>query len=631
MRDPRDTSPRRRDFPQRQRPSPFRPPGPEPSGPSEPPRPPPQRRAALPGPPGRPGATPYLIGGAVLAVLFILAVVFAISQFGGDGSGEKLAEIDGITVRKGDAPALPPGLTQVSKDYVVFEFSADVRNSPVNIGLPLKEGTLPTGLAFYSNVGGGRWQKAQEAIIMPEIVYAASGCQSGAAPPGGALVACADFGPVPANLVVLQSSSQAYQLAGSLPAGALLHGEAAALLNIVSPRDYRPAKDGAIDGQPSPLELQAGQQLMPAIVASGLDEADIVNDILREPELRLAHVQAIVNLVAGRNLAGVDLEYTAIDPDLEGQFSEMVASLAESLHANGRKLSLTLPAPVSGSSENTAAYNWDALGKAADIIKMLPFPDPAGYWDAMPDAIKFATREVDRKKLFLVVSPFSIRRTGGEEQQLGYQEAMRLASEIEIRNPSDDPLDPGDGLNLAAKNLQGPGLRWSDSVAAVTFSFGGNQGTTIFIENVFSVAFKLELLQAFGLAGLAISDASAGADVANLWPAIRALLESGTPPLQRPNGDLLAPSWEAPDGGQLSANSGANVTWTAPENGGNFAILLVVSDGQLRFGGRLTLEVERPVPTPTPEPSPTPTPSPTATAAPPSPTTTPTAAPTATP
>jgi hypothetical protein len=173
-------------------------------------------------------------------------------------------------------------------------------------------------------------------------------------------------------------------------------------------------------------------------------------------------------------------------------------------------------------------------------------------------------------------------------------------------------------------------VRWSDSAAAVTFSFGGNQGSTIFIENVFSVAFKLELLQAFGLAGLAISDASTGADVADLWSAIRTLLESGTPPLQRPNGDLLAPAWEAPDGGQLSETSGPYVTWTAPDNGGDFAIHLLVSDGQLRFGQLLTLEVERPVPTPTPEPSPTPTPSPTATAA-PSPTATPAATATATP
>jgi hypothetical protein len=142
---------------------------------------------------------------------------------------------------------------------------------------------------------------------------------------------------------------------------------------------------------------------------------------------------------------------------------------------------------------------------------------------------------------------------------------------------------------------------------------------------LFSVGFKLELVQAYALGGVSVSDASAVTDVANVWPAINQLVESGTVTLVRPNGDSLVPRWEAPDGGDLDAAAGPGIIWRAGE-AGSYLLRMLISDGDKRFGREMTIEVrakpqqnptplvtfpaEEPTPTPSPTPSPVPSPSP---------------------
>jgi hypothetical protein len=143
----------------------------------------------------------------------------------------------------------------------------------------------------------------------------------------------------------------------------------------------------------------------------------------------------------------------------------------------------------------------------------------------------------------------------------------------------------------------------------------------VFIENSFSAAFKMEMVQAYRLGGLAISDASATSDVANLWPAVAEFVRANAVSLGRPNDQALLPVWQA-DAGEVGAGAGTTATWIAPSTAGTFNLLLVVSDGEQRFGRRLAVEVKKgdepsstPLvtfgPTPTVEPSGSPTETPT--------------------
>jgi hypothetical protein len=60
--------------------------------------------------------------------------------------------------------------------------------------------------------------------------------------------------------------------------------------------------------------------------------------------------------------------------------------------------------------------------------------------------------------------------------------------------------------------------------------------------------------------------------------------------LVRPNGPLLEPHWEASEG-VLDGGAKGTVVWTAPAPG-TYDVTLVISDGVVRVGQRLSLEVK---------------------------------------
>ena len=557
---------------------------------------------------------PFIIGGTVVFLAVVILLVFLLSGvFGGGEDGDTTTVGDsGVEAKFSEMPSLPPGLVALS-DFVEFGADGDLS---ATIALPLRsQPEDESGLGFYT-YEDGRWQRVASARL-----------------DGGGQRAEADFSPLPANLAVLRVVAQAYQVAASLPPGGRLHPEAQA--GIVSPRDYKPLGDGTLEGTATEVEAGADVLLIPTIVGSGEDTAAVVNDILADDSLREQHLMEIVQLAESGSFAGIDLEYSSVDPELRSEFTEFAQELGRVLREDGRRLSLTLPPP----GPQRQAYDWPVLGQAVDIIKVLPIADPLNYWETMTEGLNQLVEDVDPRKVMLVISPFSTElEEGGSSRTLGYLEAMLLASEIKVRDPTDPAqIETDVGVTVVAVNLaQSEGasdLRWSDEAAAVSFSYQAPDRRTVYIENVFSARFKLEIVQTYALGGVSVSDASARSDAANIWPAVNELVETGTITLVRPNGDALVPRWEAPDGGRLDATAGPSVIWRA-EEAGSYKLRMLISDGDGRFGRELTVEVQAertddptplltfgpeatatatPSPTPTAEPIATPTPTPAAT------------------
>ncbi len=543
---------------------------------------------------------PFIIGGTIALLALLIALLFLLSSVlsGGDG-GKKVESVEGLVAELSDMPGLPPGLTAAS-DFVKFTAEKDLA---ATIEMKLKDQSESAAdLGFYT-YSDGRWQNVSAVRLS----------QNGKA-------GAAEFTPVPANLAILRAGNRSYQIAGSLPAATTLHPDAR--VNIISPRDYTPKADGSVQGQAANAQQSPGVLLIPTIVGSGESEASAVNQILGDDALRQKHIEAITSLVSAEKFAGIDIEYTAVDTARGQAFTEFVKALAEDLHRNGARLSLTLPP----STDERQPYDWKTLGEAADMIKLLPVNDPASYWSKMPAALDRLTKDVDTKKIMLVINPYSVKRTGGTFEPIGYRQAMFLAGELAAREPGDvQNLKAGTSVKLVAVNIdegeRGAPPRWNDEMASVIFSVGGRQPATVYLENSFSLGFKLEIAQAYALGGISIADASSEADVYNIWSEVNDLVQSGTVRLIRPNNEALTPRWQSPDGGDIQG-TGTKAAWQAPSERGKYAIELVVSDGVERFGRRLTVEVTSGPETATPAPSFAPDPTPT-----PKPTTTPTATP----
>lgn len=557
---------------------------------------------------------PIIIGGTIGFLALVIVLVFAISSLSGGGGnggggGESREIAPGVRARQAEMPALPPGLIAMS-EFIELEAEED---TAAEIGLQLKDRVQDgTGLGFYT-FSQRRWQRISDISKVEQ----------------DGRVAFGDFRSVPENFAVLRVIAETYRVAASLPAGGSLHPEASA--GIVSPRDYAPLDDASLQGSASPVEAESGMLVMPTIVGSGQDTAAIVDDILSDEKLRARHVQEILSLVSEGGFDGIDLEYSAVDADLKSQFTSFVRALAEGLQGKNKRLSLTLPPP----GNQRQAYDWAELGNLADVLRVLPIADPETYWETMPDALGRVVEQVaEPRKVLLVLSPFSIENAGGFARPIGYVHAMALAAETAVREPQDpNDITPGTTVRIVARNLDesegASPLKWSDSAAAVSFALGGTERRRIYIENTFSFRFKLEMVQAYGLGGVSVSDGSAQSDVANVWPTLQEFLSSATVTLRRPNDSTLLPTWQAPDGGDLGAGAGTTATWIAPD-AGQYNVLLVVSDGERRFARQTLLEVKKgpepsptPIetfapdtPTPTPEETATPTPTPPATASP---------------
>jgi hypothetical protein len=550
---------------------------------------------------------PLIIGGTIifLAILILILFLPPLSLLGGDGDEGPGRVTDvgcGITAGRADqVPELPEGLVALSPLYELDvppeAEEQGCRLTSISLDTPTQD---PSNLAFYT-YRDAAWVRLAAATLVDD----------GAA-------AEAELQEIPDNLTVLRLAAATYLALGSVPSGGSVDPASVGLLSIVSPVDYVPTADGSIVGTATSLATDQGFDIYPTIAAVEGDAVGAVNTILDDSGLTSSHIEDIVSLADSGDFQGIDIDYRQVDASVSSEFSQFIADLAQELHKTGRKLCVTLPLPsVRDGSISTGAYDWEQLGKAADYVKILPESDQSLYRNRMFQVLRYATRIIEPARVFLVISPFSYEKSTEGVQALTFLQAMGIANVMTVVPGPEDSLDimGGRQVIITGDNIHrgtgGSGIKWNDETATVSFSYRTDDETrTVWVENVFSVGFKLELVQAFRLGGIAIEDVAEGSGGADIWAAVDSLVRGGLAHLERPNPDNLRPEWTASGGDLEAPGTGGAATWIPPEEGGTYEISLVVSDGVTRVGRRLTLDVQATV-TPTPEPTPTPEETPT--------------------
>jgi hypothetical protein len=257
---------------------------------------------------------------------------------------------------------------------------------------------------------------------------------------------------------------------------------------------------------------------------------------------------------------------------------------------------------VENGTMQSGAYDWEQLGKSADTLEMAGELDQELYFQNTEAALNFVTDKVDRTKVLLSISSLSIERGGDGLRTLSLDDALARASVVTVKSTGD--ITPSSKVQLVAQNLaaseSGSGLKWDDGARSVTFKYPGRGGTrTVWISNAFSAAFRLDLAQRHGLGGIAINDVSTQGGGADVWTPVQQLSDTGSLTLSRPNGELLTPAWSTGDG-SIAPQTGDAVTWTAPAAEGTYTVTLIVSDGVVRSGQLVSLDVAPAVSTPPP-------------------------------
>jgi spore germination protein YaaH len=499
----------------------------------------------------------------------------------------------------------PDGYDLVSR---VFEFNEDTGpiapGTDVNIRIPLVQPTQDgANLGFYRYVEDQKaWEPIAAAVLDPQGRQV-SGVLKDA----------------PQILAVLRRLSEVGRVVAYLDTNARLHPDAAARVTIVHTLDFRPTSDGTLVGNLSAIKLNAGVQHIPVVSASAADKGNIlVEAILSDSRSRSNHVQQILKKSSDTKAPGVDIAYLDLRADQRASFALFIAELSDQLRKQGKTLTLTLPAPVKVPPDriDEGAYDWAELGKSADVLQIAPFRDQSTYRKDMPEVLQYLASLVPANKLVLTVTPYASEKAVEGIRRLSLAEAMGIATKLSIRGQG-QRLETSTNVEIVGVNIDKTdnltGVVWDPVTACVAFTYRSNGARTVWIENFFSVGFKLELIPRFGLGGVAIEDASDDINLGNIWTAVVPFVATGQPVLLQPNSTDLIPKWTATKGTIEGGPQGpkGSVTWVTPAEAGTYKVTLQLSDGVALFESELPANVQprerTPAPSGTSQPGQTPT------------------------
>ncbi len=430
---------------------------------------------------------------------------------------------------------------------------------------------------------------------------------------------------MPQNIAAFQSSAQPPQVSAELPDYVTLPDLGDQALSELNPLGYYLGTSNDIEGSLTnlpPTEGQESYRVLPTLrnwTDDGVVRSDLVDNMLVVPESREAHAKAIVDLVVAEMYAGIDLDYRGINPDLSDEYTDFVQQLADELHANGKRLTVHVEAPTQVSEDRweTGAYDWVALGHAADGVKFPAIQDPAAYalGGQMEDLLWWAVGKVERYKLQPVFTARSVENAGGVLAERTYRDALAELSKVAVKE-GNDCLVPGDQVTVSLETV---GVQFDPATGRYWFSYvdeASGEERKVWLEDASSLSRKLDLLSRFNLGGVAVRALWDEGNDPRVWDLVREYQASAQAAVA-PVDSSFSVVWSVEDtaGGQVSEQTTGmdqrDYTWTAPEQPGEYQIgvSIVANDGQTVAGAeRVAFVVDEPTPTPTLTPTPTPIP-----------------------
>jgi hypothetical protein len=440
---------------------------------------------------------------------------------------------------------------------------------------------------------------------------------------------------VPQAVAAMQSAAQPPTVSAELPGYVSLPDLGDQALAELNPVGYFLGSENNVEGSlAAPTSMEGGEsyRVLPALrnwTEDGVVRSDLVDNMLVAPESREAHMQAIVDLVVSEMYGGIDLDYRGISPDLGDEYTAFVQKLAEELHANGKRLTLHVEAPVQVAQDRwqSGAYDWVALGQAVDGFKFPAIQDSAAFAPGgqMEDLLWWSMGEVERYKLRPEFSARSVENAGGVLLERTYRDALAELSNLALEG-ANDVLVPGDQVSVSLGSVS---LQSDPSTGQHWFTYyheGSGQDRTVWLEDASSLSRKLELLSRFNLGGVAFKALWDEGNDPRVWDLVRDFQASAQAPVT-PMDSSFSVVWSVHHtaSGQVTEQTTGldqrNYTWTAGQPGEyEVGASIVANDGQT-VAGHNTVAMVVATPSPTPSPTPTPTPIPTMT---PMPTPTPT-------
>lgn len=212
------------------------------------------------------------------------------------------------------------------------------------------------------------------------------------------------------------------------------------LLSGIVPDWYTIWRNGAITGTADASVVRFARQRglwMFAMVQQNQYGGAILGPLLRSPVASRTAMENMLALCEANGFDGINLDFEGVPPQDRSAYTNFVQQLAALLHRSGYYLTLSVPAETANEPGNgwTGAYDYPALGRAADLVMVMAYDEHYAGSNAGPIAgtswvesvVHYAVSAIPPGKLVLGVPLYGYDWSTGLAQGLSYQIYRQIA------------------------------------------------------------------------------------------------------------------------------------------------------------------------------------------------------------
>jgi len=263
-----------------------------------------------------------------------------------------------------------------------------------------------------------------------------------------------------------------------------------AKIGLLVPTWYTVDANGLVSGGPNPLVLEVAQKehlpVMPIITASG---KDAFHTLLGNTTGQKAMITALIRESKDNGYIGFQFDFEDISWTDRDALSALVKSTADTLHAEGLKLSIaTVPNapgyPGKGGfakwiyEDWRGAYDLAAIGQSVDLVCLMTYdqntrwtmPGPVAGWNWTVENLDYALKFVPKEKLSLGIPVYGYHWYAGAPIRREDPETKKV---VESPNATGDYIG-APNAELLAKEYKGT-IEWDPDDRTAWFYINRDQ------------------------------------------------------------------------------------------------------------------------------------------------------------
>ena len=301
-------------------------------------------------------------------------------------------------------------------------------------------------------------------------------------------------------------------------------------MSAVAPFWYRATKDGDLDSKYSQLAHETAKSMnlkVIPLVTNMRETPDAIVTLLSNADTRSKLVNNIVNLVQEKNYDGVNIDFEIVPPEQKDNLTAFMAELYPKMVAMNKMVIISVFPQVDVAESISGAYDYAALAKNADFLQIMTYdkhwdtsgPGPIAPIGWYEDNIKHAIEKAGgANKIIVGIGAYGYNwKKGGKGETITYVDAITLAEK------------------------KGIGVLYDEKNQAPHFKYEGHE---VWFENAQSIEAKLNIIQKYKPAGIAIW--RLGQEQPEIWQAINNKFPKGNVTPTRPQRPGPGPAAPAP-------------------------------------------------------------------------------------